>query len=646
MVAGMRLLIVVLCATLSGAFYLPGVAPREYLDGENATVKVNSIKSTDTAIPYDYYSIMVCRPDASAKKIKAEAENMGEILWGDSIKASRYYMQMNKDISCAKVCTTKPKAENVEKKSGISKGLKKLKRRIDDEYRGHFILDNLPVSEVHIWEGSEKGLFYRRGYPLGTPGNKNKPTLVNNHLQFKVKIHKPEASLGLSGWRIVGFEVVPYSIQSSKIDSDCIPGQDFDAGKYTPQTLVVTPPEMATKSLSWSYSIHWVEDREVAWSSRWDHYLKSSDASSSNIHWFAIVNSLMIVLCLSAMVAMILLRALHKDFNRYNNPENEDEAQEETGWKLIHGDVFREPKYPGLLACYVGTGSQMLGMSLVTLTFACMGFLSPARRGGLMTAMLVLYALMGVLGGFVAAILAKMFHEQSWGTILLTGVWLPGKVFAVFFCLNLMLWAKQASNAVPFIMLCGLIALWFFVSIPLVFFGAAVGYKRDAITHPQSVHTIPRFIPEQRWHMTPAIMVLAGGAVPFGAAFIELYFILSSLWLNKFYYVFGFFAIVFGILIVTCAEISIVLVYFQLCYEDYRWMWRSFFYSGASGFYLFLYSLQYLASTLNMTSPASITLYICYMSLLSYGLFVLTGTVGYLSSLFFVRYIYAALKVD
>ena len=119
-----------------------------------------------------------------------------------------------------------------------------------------------------------------------------------------------------------------------------------------------------------------------------------------------------------------------QDFNRYNNPENEDEAQNETGWKVVHADVFRDPPYPGLLACYVGTGSQLLGMAVVTLGFACFGFLSPARRGSLMTAMLVLYALCGSVGGFVAAVMAKMFHEQSWATILMTGVWLPGKVVA------------------------------------------------------------------------------------------------------------------------------------------------------------------------------------------------------------------------
>ena len=93
---------------------------------------------------------------------------------------------------------------------------------------------------------------------------------------------------------------------------------------------------------------------------------------------------------------------------------------------------------------------------------------------------------------------------------------------------------------------------------------------------------------------------MCAGAVPFGAAFIELYFVLSSLWLNKFYYVFGFFAIVFLILVVTCAEISVVLTYFQLCYEDYRWWWRSFLYSGSTGLYLFLYSIYYFVTSMNM----------------------------------------------
>ena len=71
--------------------------------------------------------------------------------------------------------------------------------------------------------------------------------------------------------------------------------------------------------------------------------------------------------------------------------------------------------------------------------------------------------------------------------------------------------------------------------------------------------------------MHPAFSVLVGGILPFGAVFIELFFILTSMWLQQFYYLFGFLCLVFVILVVTCAEISVVLCYFQLCSEDYRW---------------------------------------------------------------------------
>lgn len=56
----------------------------------------------------------------------------------------------------------------------------------------------------------------------------------------------------------------------------------------------------------------------TAWATRWDNYLHILDPS---IHWFSLVNSIVIVLFLTGMVAMILLRALHKDISRYNAVE-------------------------------------------------------------------------------------------------------------------------------------------------------------------------------------------------------------------------------------------------------------------------------------------------------------------------------------
>ena len=75
------------------------------------------------------------------------------------------------------------------------------------------------------------------------------------------------------------------------------------------------------------------------------------------------------------------------------------------------------------------------------------------------------------------------------------------------------------------------------------------------------------------------------------------------------YYIFGVLFVVFGILVVTCAEITIVLTYFQLCSEDYRWWWRAFFTSGSSALYMFLYSAFYFATKLEITKLVSTLMY-------------------------------------
>ena len=67
------------------------------------------------------------------------------------------------------------------------------------------------------------------------------------------------------------------------------------------------------------------------------------------------------------MVTMILMRALHKDISRYNALDEEDGAQDEFGWKMVHADVFRPPKFRMLLSVMLGTGAQLFCMISVTI---------------------------------------------------------------------------------------------------------------------------------------------------------------------------------------------------------------------------------------------------------------------------------------
>merc|ERR1711988_328701 len=116
----------------------------------------------------------------------------------------------------------------------------------------------------------------------------------------------------------------------------------------------------------------------------------------------------------------------------------------------------------------------------------------------------------------------------------------------------------------------------------------------------------------QPWYIGHAFTSLVGGILPFGAVFTELFFIMSSIWLHQFYYLFGFLALVLVIVVVTCAEISIALTYFQLTSEDYTWWWTSFFASGSSAIYVFLYSILYFTQRLQIEKLVSVMLYFGY----------------------------------
>eukprot|EP01059_Diplonema_ambulator_P005602 TRINITY_DN15381_c0_g1_i2.p1 TRINITY_DN15381_c0_g1~~TRINITY_DN15381_c0_g1_i2.p1 ORF type:complete len:286 (+),score=64.36 TRINITY_DN15381_c0_g1_i2:164-1021(+) len=284
-------------------------------------------------------------------------------------------------------------------------------------------------------------------------------------------------------------------------------------------------------------------------------------------------------------------------------------------------------------------------MTVVTLIFAVLGFLSPANRGGLLTAMLLLFYLLGGYGGYVAAGICKSFKAQSWATIFGVGLVFPGVMFAIYFCLNLVHWSKNATSAIPASSLLVLCGMWFGISLPLVLLGGVVGFKRPTWNPPCEVNAVPRQVPPQNWYFKSYFIVPAAGVLPFGAVFIELAFILSSLWQGRVYYVFGFLSLVFVIAVVTCAEISIVVTYFQLCYEDYHWWWRSFMCTGFSGVYVMLYATFYYFHTLNIHQPSSTILYFGYMGMISLFFIITTGTCGFLASFAFVKIIYSYIKV-
>ncbi|PVG01267.1 hypothetical protein CPB86DRAFT_805430 [Serendipita vermifera] len=591
-------------------FYLPGAAPKNYRQGEDVELDVNVLK------PDDYYDprFEFCQP---ADGVHSMRSSLGAILFGDRIFNGPIKLKMLVNQTCQSLCDVVMGAENA----------KFVNERIREDYSINWFVDGLPAAEMKQDENT-KEIFYDMGFDLGTKGG-----ALNNHYEIVIKYHRPSNGV----YRVVGVLIWPQSKDRPESNAK-LPRCD-----QSPGSLILSEADKAQNRFYYTYSVSW-EESPTPWATRWDNYLRVFDPK---IHTFSLINSLVMVVFLCVMVSSLLLRSVKGDLSRYNAIDLDEDVQEDYGWKLVHGEVFRAPKSPILLSVLVGNGSHLCAMIAVTLVFALFGFLSPSNRGALATLMLMCWTFFSCIGGYVATrAYLTMGGTDRRRLVFFTAVLLPTFIFAVVFLLNLILVFKESSGAVPFGTLLVIVLLWFAIAVPLTSIGAWLGNKHGPLPSLLRVNQIPRQIPPPPKYLKPVPSVLATGLLPFGAAFIEGYFLFSSIFASRAYYAFGFLAMTTAVVALTTATVTILFVYFLLCAEDYRWHWRSFVAGGGSAIWLLIYGIYYWLSRLSLDSMASIVLYFGYLLILALINFIVTGTIGFLASAWAVRRIYAAVRID
>ena len=173
-----------------------------------------------------------------------------------------------------------------------------------------------------------------------------------------------------------------------------------------------------------------------------------------------------------------------------------------------------------------------------------------------------------------------------------------------------------------------------------------VGFKQSEIAFPVRVNKIPRGIPRQTFFSKSLFGILVGGGLPFGCIFLQMFFILNSIWGHATYYMFGFLFLVFLLLLLICSLNTVLLSYFHLCAENYSWQWRSFLNSAAVGLYVLAYSLYFYLTKLSIQGITNLVLFFGYTAVFTVLVGLFTGSVGYLSTLLFVRKIYSLIKID
>ncbi len=153
-------------------------------------------------------------------------------------------------------------------------------------------------------------------------------------------------------------------------------------------------------------------------------------------------------------------------------------------------------------------------------------------------------------------------------------------------------------------------------------------------------------IPPKPWYLSPAAIVVLGGVLPFGSIFIEMYFIFTSFWNYKVYYVYGIMLLVYIILVIVTLCVSTVGAYFLLNAENYQWKWTSYLSGSSTAAYVFLYSIHYFFNKTKMTGFFQTCFYFGYTSMFCTGLGILCGAMGYMGASMFVHRIYHNIKLD
>lgn len=232
--------------------------------------------------------------------------------------------------------------------------------------------------------------------------------------------------------------------------------------------------------------------------------------------------------------------------------------------------------------------------------------------------------------------------------MILSALIYPCFVAFVTLILNFLAIFYSSSQAIPFVSMLEILSLLIFIYFPLFVIGN-VGGRNFSRRFPnqQKINNISLpILKEKKWYSEPIFLSLLGGLLPFGSISVEIYFIFTSFWNYKFYYVYGFALAGFLLFVLSLICVSIVATYIILNSEDYKWHWVSFISSGSVGIYLYFYSFYYYFFKTKMTGYFQFSFYFGYTGIVSITTFLIAGAIGYTGSYYFVRRIYKNIKFD
>lgn len=236
------------------------------------------------------------------------------------------------------------------------------------------------------------------------------------------------------------------------------------------------------------------------------------------------MNSFVLCLFLCIVVASILARTLKNDLEKYAASEADEleslERADDSGWKQIHGDVFRRPQHLMLFSVLHGTGCH-IGALCITVLFLASANSYYSKRGMTATAAVSSYVATQIVNGWSGGHLFKLYGGKGWKRALIHQVaFLPMLLFVTFAVVNTTAVLYGSSIALPFGKVVILLAMFFLLCIPLHAMGTVIGRRQSMRTSiPCRVHQLKRPIPMK----SPFFFALHGTSGRLGTVRLRLH---------------------------------------------------------------------------------------------------------------------------
>ena len=585
---------------------------------EPLNILAGSLSSFRAIIPFEYTKLNICH----SKKISKTEDTLGEILTGESFYTTGYLANTNEDNYCQILCYNSFTETQV-------KVIKKLIRR---RYFTNWIVDKLPAGLI-VYNKEEKttSLKYFNGIPLGY--YLDNEYYIYNHLQFHILLNK----LANDKYNVVGFNILPLSIKHDGEKPVCAKDSKTILDNFNlPNQPLTEGNILFTYDVIYEYS-------DITLASRWDHYR----TSKAGIHWTGILITEIIVIFITLFIIYILNKNLNQDIYSYNYKISQFEDINEYDWKQLAGDVFRPPRINALLlSSMLGTGSQLLSMFTITLLLGLFGFMNPEKRVNIINIGILLYCFSGVIGGYISGIFYRFWDGLSWVRVaIITSFLFPGTLIFGYLNVNIVLTLEKSNAAVHFYDILSLFVLWLFCTFPLILIGSFFGFKSNKISIPVTINKIPSIIPEKPWYLRYRYITFVTGIIGFATIFIELNYVMGALWRHQIYFLGAFLWIAFLLFIIVVGEMTVLVVFFNLCYGDYNWWWKSFIVGSSPVIYFIIYSIIYFFY-LRITRLSAMVVYFGMMGFISAMAMFICGTVSVFFSLGFINRIYSKIRID